>query len=451
MAFDHVAKPKSHAAPARQSTAGTGGPAGLHNGARAASLSTLSAHLNGPGDQAPIQMMRFGKAPRFQQTFTSRTGLQGIVLGQGGGGGRGRVVRPQPAAEPESSDPEDHSQAHQEEEEHQEPQPLLAALEEHQEPQPLLAPLVGPGHSGPLPTPAQLHDHAAGLLGERVNDDPSEFHELDAGTLGTVKAGNAASFKIIKEIAKRRGIDPEKADPRELMIHHAAVGHETGIGVCDIFAAVTATEARLAGHDSVLTRGRGGHRWAVVGGQTVDAWANRVHSDKPNANNTPQNDTDISKENPEDLGRDLMKERAKVRELLPGILEEHLSSAEMQSYHDLMALRGKNGGYGTLKLRHLAEERAITHGKAAEEAKRKEREEERARLKADQAAMEAAREAREAREAEAEGGGPVKLSKEEQIKKREEERAKMREAMAKAKAAKKKDKDPEPGPEDGPQ
>ena len=28
-----------------------------------------------------IQTMKFGKAPRFQKTFTSRTGLQGIVLG----------------------------------------------------------------------------------------------------------------------------------------------------------------------------------------------------------------------------------------------------------------------------------------------------------------------------------------------------------------------------------
>ena len=46
-------------------------------------------------NQAPMQLTSFGKSktPRFQQTFTSRTGLTGIMLG-GGEGNRGTAPRP---------------------------------------------------------------------------------------------------------------------------------------------------------------------------------------------------------------------------------------------------------------------------------------------------------------------------------------------------------------------
>jgi len=406
------------AKPAGRRLPGLAGMARSLNGdSRVASLSALHQQLN--ARSAPVQMTRFATAPRFQNVFTTRTGLQGIVLGAGrdrrrpsaaGHAGQqapheqelpGRspavdIEREPPAmdaAEEELQDlelPGDSSlvgiddgppaagRAAQEDAE-EDPQDLelpghssLVDIEQGLPSHSSLVPIDMPSEEafGP-PSGERLHADAVNTLGEPVNKVPSAFHELDEETSRTVSAGNDASMRILNEVMRRRGIDPDAADGRQLLIHHAAVGQEAGIGVCDTFGALDAINARLGGHGQVRTTGNMGHRYAVVGDEVVDPWNHVLHRGL-RENQVIGGDTHLTQEDPATLARDFAQERAAVRDVLPAVLGEDLAPEERDAYRALLALRQQPGGYGTMAARHAANAREV-QDRARREAARAER------------------------------------------------------------------------------
>jgi len=283
----------------------------------------------------PIQMVKFGKAPRFQKTFTTGTGLQGIVLGGNSESGR-------PPIRPEHELPSTSQLIYPE---HELPSTSQLIYPEHELPS--TSQLIYPEQETDEQAAASTHDEVSRTLGKPVNKDAPKGHEKES----EINHGNAVSLSILKNLADARkeelGQDDAKENEYKWLIHRAAAARVTKTGVCDNFASLSAAHLKMKNKENVKLQGSMGHKWAAVGNTKVDPWEDEVHGNKP-ADEATGADTQLAK-HPEEVRNDLDQEISKCSGIYKNILGQ-LSEKERTAHQKLVAMRA-DGGYGSLEYR----------------------------------------------------------------------------------------------------
>lgn len=210
----------------------------------------------------------------------------------------------------------------------------------------------------------RTHDTVSDLLGIPINPEAGNLIHLE-DTLG-----KAAALKLLNKIEEKRNLteSEDTSDGRiRFMIHRAAAGVVTGVGVCDNFASLSALIMRAIGLERVTLHTGLGHKFASVGGILVDPWYHLTH--KGFQAETLSWDDNIDQLSPTELKTAFDEEITICKDLLDASLMD-LEPHEREAFVTLINKR-QDSGLGKINWRKSQQSNLDKKSASIQDEKRK--------------------------------------------------------------------------------